>query len=95
MVPSERDLCERLRVSPLHAGYSILAADGLVLPKRGAQVIELSSAGIGNLFDLLSVLGGLAARLATERASDAELAGIARLRQAMLRGARHQALLRG
>lgn len=85
---NERDLCERLRVSrtPLREAYRILASDGLVmlLPKRGAQVIELSAEDIGNLFDVLAVMEGLAGRLAAERASEEELREIARLHAAML-----------
>lgn len=85
---NERELCERLRVSrtPLREAYRILAADGLVmlLPKRGAQVIALSEADVGNLFDVLAVLEGLMGRLAAECASDDELERIRLLHQAML-----------
>lgn len=85
---NERDLCERLRVSrtPLREAYRILAADGLVmlLPKRGAQVIAMSERDVADLFDVLAVLEGLTGRLAAEKASDEELAQIARLHRAML-----------
>lgn len=85
---NERDLCERLRVSrtPLREAYRILAADGLVmlLPKRGAQVIAMSERDVADVFDVLAVLEGLTGRLAAEKASDEELAQIARLHRAML-----------
>ncbi|MGE8368364.1 GntR family transcriptional regulator [Cupriavidus sp.] len=85
---NERDLCERLRVSrtPLREAYRLLASDGLVmlLPKRGAQVIALSAEDVGNLFDVLAVMEGLAGRQAAERATDAELQQIAQLHRAML-----------
>lgn len=80
---NERELCERLGVSrtPLREAYRILASEGLVvlLPKRGAQVVAMSAEDVGNLFDLLAVMEGLAGRLAAERASDVELARIAAL----------------
>lgn len=85
---NERDLCERLRVSrtPLREAYRLLASDGLVvlLPKRGAQVVELSADDIANLFEVLAVMEGLAGKLAAERASDAELEHIADLHRQML-----------
>jgi DNA-binding GntR family transcriptional regulator len=61
------------------------ASDGLVAlqPKRGAMVIELSADDVENIFDVLSVLEGLAVRSAAERATDAELAHIAQLHAQM------------
>ncbi|CAB3664367.1 GntR family transcriptional regulator [Achromobacter marplatensis] len=85
---NERDLCDQLKISrtPLREAYRMLASDGLVAlqPKRGAMVIELSADDIENIFDVLSVLEGLAVRSAAERASEAELAEIARLHAQML-----------
>ncbi|WKK19834.1 GntR family transcriptional regulator [Achromobacter insolitus] len=87
---NERDLCDQLKISrtPLREAYRMLASDGLVTlqPKRGAMVIELSADDIENIFDVLSVLEGLAVRSAAERATDAELAHIARLHAQMLQG---------
>ncbi|CAM3692625.1 GntR family transcriptional regulator [Bordetella flabilis] len=87
---NERDLCDMLKVSrtPLREAYRILASDGLlsIQPKRGAMVIELSHEDIENIFDVLSVLEGLAIRQAAQRASDAELAHIAQLHRRMLDG---------
>jgi len=80
---NERDLCDRLKISrtPLREAYRMLASDGLLTlqPKRGAMVIELSADDIENIFDVLAVLEGLAARSAAERATDDELAHIAQL----------------
>lgn len=80
---NERDLCERLKISrtPLREAYRMLASDGLLTlqPKRGAMVVELSAEDVENIFDVLAVLEGLAVRSAAERASEDELAHIARL----------------
>lgn len=82
---NERDLCDKLKISrtPLREAYRMLAADGLLSlqPKRGAMVIELSAQDVENIFDVLAVLEGLAARSAAERATDAELAHIAQLHE--------------
>lgn len=87
---NERDLCDQLKISrtPLREAYRMLASDGLVSlqPKRGAMVIELSADDIENIFDVLSVLEGLAVRSAAERATDAELAQIAQLHAQMRQG---------
>ncbi|MBY4896810.1 GntR family transcriptional regulator [Cupriavidus sp. AU9028] len=84
---NERELCERLQVSrtPLREAYRVLAADGLVqlLPKRGAQVVAMSPEEVADIFDVLAVLEGLTGRLAAERATDAELDGIAALHRSM------------
>ncbi|MGY6270226.1 GntR family transcriptional regulator [Achromobacter denitrificans] len=84
---NERDLCEQLKISrtPLREAYRMLASDGLVTlqPKRGAMVIELSADDVKNIFDVLSVLEGLAVRSAAEQATDAELAHIAQLHAQM------------
>jgi DNA-binding GntR family transcriptional regulator len=78
---NERALCEQMNVSrtPLREAFRILAAEGLivVLPKRGARVVQLSDADVENIFDLLAVVEGLSARLAAERAPQAELDRIA------------------
>jgi DNA-binding GntR family transcriptional regulator len=89
---NERDLCEVLKVSrtPLREAYRMLASDGLLLiqAKRGAMVVKMSPADIENIFDVLGVLEGLAARQAAERGTDAELEHIAQLHARMLEGYR-------
>lgn len=85
---NERDLCEQMNVSrtPLREAYRILAAEGLIvlLPKRGARVIELTAADVENIFELLAVVEGLSARLAAERASQADLDRLEALHREML-----------
>src|SRR5580692_5904979 len=83
----ERQLCEMLKISrtPLREALKVLAAEGLVelLPNRGARVRALSEQDLGELFDMMGGLEGLAGRLACERITDAEIAEIERLHYEM------------
>jgi len=83
----ERQLCEMLRISrtPLREALKVLASEGLVelLPNRGARVRPLSEQDLGELFDVMGGLEGLAGRLACERITDAEIAEIERLHYEM------------
>ena len=83
----ERQLCEMLRISrtPLREALKVLAAEGLVelLPNRGARVRALSEQDLGELFDVMGGLEGLAGRLACENITDEEIAEIERLHYEM------------
>jgi DNA-binding GntR family transcriptional regulator len=83
----ERQLCEMLGISrtPLREALKVLASEGLVelLPNRGARVRQLSEHDLGELFDVMGGLEGLAGRLACENISDAEIAEIERLHYEM------------
>ena len=83
----ERQLCEMLKISrtPLREALKVLAAEGLVelLPNRGARVRPLSEQDLGELFDVMGGLEGLAGRLACENITDAEIAEIERLHYEM------------
>ena len=74
--------------SPVREALYILAGKGLVvsLPRRGWKVAELDEASIRDLYAIRGALEGLAARLATERATTRDLDGLRRLVQQM-RGA--------
>ena len=83
----ERQLCEMLGISrtPLREALKVLASEGLVelLPNRGARVRQLSEHDLGELFDIMGGLEGLAGRLACENITDAEIAEIERLHYEM------------
>jgi DNA-binding GntR family transcriptional regulator len=83
----ETQLCERFGCSrsPLREALRMLSADGLVTiePRRGARVVPLSAAAVSDLFQVRVLLEGLAARLAAERRTPAQLAELERLDAAM------------
>jgi DNA-binding GntR family transcriptional regulator len=83
----ERQLCEMLGISrtPLREALKVLASEGLVelLPNRGARVRQLSEQDLGELFDIMGGLEGLAGRLACENITDSEIAEIERLHYEM------------
>ncbi|SDF39477.1 GntR family transcriptional regulator [Limimaricola pyoseonensis] len=83
----ERELTERFGVSrtPLREAMKILASEGLIdlIPNRGAVVARRSDAELADAFPVLAALEGIAGRQAAERASDAEIAEIARLTGAL------------
>jgi DNA-binding GntR family transcriptional regulator len=83
----ERQLCEMLAISrtPLREALKVLASEGLVelLPNRGARVRQLSEHDLGELFEVMGGLEGLAGRLACENITDAEIAEIERLHYEM------------
>lgn len=83
----ESALCELLEISrtPLREALKVLHSEGLVTiePNRGARVSTLTAEEFAELFELISGLERMAAELAAERASDAELKKLAQLQQRM------------
>ena len=83
----ERQLCAMFGISrtPLREALKVLASEGLVdlLPNRGARVRQLSERELGELFDVMGGLEGLAGRLACESITDGEIAEIERLHYEM------------
>lgn len=72
----ESDLAERLHVSrtPVRESLLRLGGDGLIVSRRrGWAVREHSAQEIREAFEVRAALEGFAARLAAERASDADL----------------------
>lgn len=74
----ERDLIEKTGVSraTIREVLRQLTAEGLVtvIPQRGAVVVELTRKEAADLYEVRTMLEGLAARLFAERASDEQVA---------------------
>ena len=79
----ERRLAVDLGVSrtPIREAISRLEREGLVVtyPRRGAFVVRKTKAEILEIISVWAALEGMAARLATQHATDAELASMRRL----------------
>lgn len=86
---NERVLCEQLQVSrtPLREALRTLAGEGVIelLPNRGAVVAAMSRASIEHAFELIRVLEATAGEFAARRATEADVAAIARLHAEMAR----------
>jgi DNA-binding GntR family transcriptional regulator len=93
---SEKQLCERFGVSrtPLREALKVLATEGLIelLPNRGARVVRLTFKKVKDTYDLMAALEGLSGELACQHISDAEIAAIRDLHDAMLEHYRHRDL---
>lgn len=82
---SEVELAERLHVSrtPVRESLHRLASEGLITSYRRRWIVyEHSKAEIAEIYEVRAALESYAARLAALRATDAELAAIAQLRDA-------------
>ncbi len=79
----ERALAEELGVSrtPIREAITCLEQEGLVIsyPRRGTFVVRKSKAEILEIIWVWAALEGMAARLATEKASDSELASMRKM----------------
>ena len=87
----ELKLAEEYGISrtPLREALKVLAAEGLVtlVPRRGAQVVELTDADAEQLFPVMAMLEGRCALEATQRASEDDLAQLRRLHEGLERHA--------
>jgi DNA-binding GntR family transcriptional regulator len=83
----ETQLGQSLGVSrtPLREALKTLASEGLIelATARGAVVKRFSEKEVRDMLDVLAVLEAFAARLACERASDADIAGMRELHDRM------------
>ena len=79
----ERRLSEGLGVSrtPIREAMTLLEQEGFVRtrPRRGIFVVRKSKREIVEIITVVAALESMAARLAAERASDADIAGLRRL----------------
>jgi DNA-binding GntR family transcriptional regulator len=81
---AEIDMAERLNVSrtPVRESMQRLAADGLVISRRRRWLVyEHSKQEIQEIYEVRLALEGYAARLASQRISDAQTEELARLRE--------------
>ena len=95
---SEREIGEQLdglSRTPLREAFKMLAAEGLVTisPNRGATVTALSMAEVEDTIELLIGLEGIAALVACEHISEAQLAEIDELHQRMAAAYRGEQLM--
>ncbi|WP_372611470.1 GntR family transcriptional regulator, partial [Halomonas sp.] len=85
---SEKQLCEQFGVSrtPLREALKVLASEGLVLllPNRGARVVQLTLKTVKDTYDLMGALEGLSGELACQHISDDEIEAIVALHERML-----------
>ena len=80
---AEIDIAERLNVSrtPVRESMQRLSADGLVISRRRRWLVyEHSKQEIEEIYEVRLALEGYAARLASQRISDAQVEELARLR---------------
>ena len=79
----ERKLAEDMGVSrtPIREAITRLEQEGLVetIPRKGTFVVRKTKKQIIEIIHVWAALEGMAARMATERASDAEIASMRRL----------------
>lgn len=84
----EVQLCDQLGVSrtPVREAFRTLAAEGLVdlLPNRSVVVSQLHAPDLEHLFLVFGAIEGLAAELACQRITEAEIAEIGRLLAEMI-----------
>jgi DNA-binding GntR family transcriptional regulator len=86
---AEADIAERLNVSrtPVRESMQRLAADGLVISRRRRWVVyEHSKQEIQEIYEVRVALEGYAARLASRRISDKQIAELTRLRSSIKTG---------
>jgi DNA-binding GntR family transcriptional regulator len=81
----ETELCDSLGISrtPLREALRILSSEGLidVIPNKGAHVAQPSMRDVREMFEVMSILEGVCARVAAEKMTDGKFAKIEKLHQ--------------
>jgi DNA-binding GntR family transcriptional regulator len=76
----EKDLTEALGVSrtPIREAMTLLEQEGFLrtVPRRGIYIVRKTKSEIVEMINMWAALESMAARLATERATDEEIAGL-------------------
>lgn len=84
----ERELCGQYNVSrtPMREALKVLAKEGLVTlePNRGAWVTRITLEDLEEVFPVMGALEALSGELACRNVTDAEIAEIRRLHEAMV-----------
>lgn len=84
----EKELCAKFGISrtPLREALKMLSAEGhiVLLPNRGARVVQLTLREIAELYEVTGALEALGGELACERISADELAELRRIHMEML-----------
>jgi DNA-binding GntR family transcriptional regulator len=82
---NEKQLCESMGVSrtPVRESLRMLSSEGLIdlIPHKGAYVSQPPIKEISDMFEVMSVLEGTCARLATKKMTEKNLAKIEALHQ--------------
>lgn len=85
----EREICEQLGISrtPVREALRTLKSEGLIdiVPNKGAFVSEPSIENIKEIFEVMTLLEGEAARLAARRTTDPELKKLEAIHQELKR----------
>jgi DNA-binding GntR family transcriptional regulator len=83
----EGDLSNQLGISrgPIREAFRLMEKDGLIkmIPRKGAIVHPISQEDVSEIFEIISVLEGLAGRLLCERGTKEELARLQKIYKGM------------
>ena len=84
---NEKHLCESMGVSrtPVRESLRILNSEGLIdlIPHKGAYISQPPIREINDMFEVMSVLEGTCARLATKKMTESDFSNIERLHQGL------------
>lgn len=92
----EQKLAEQYGISrtPLREALKVLASEGLVTlkPRRGCYVTEITAQDLDDIFPIMAMLEGRCAYEAVNKASTADVDGLAEIHEALEQAARDKAV---